>query len=80
MALDQLSRTLKTAHNAQVVKIKLAKKQGAFLMVEVIQVSVLLERSIYLLLEFSGVCSIRVVNVFLIVEKPLTAYNRVYDL
>ncbi|XP_065920705.1 checkpoint protein HUS1-like isoform X2 [Dysidea avara] len=39
VALDQLSRTLKTAHNAQVVKIKLVKKQGAFLMVEVIQPS-----------------------------------------
>ena len=36
--LEQLSRALKTTLNAQVVKIKLAKRQGACLTVELVQV------------------------------------------
>ena len=37
--LELLSRALKTALNAQVVKIKLTKRQGASLTVEIVQVS-----------------------------------------
>ena len=36
--MEQLSRALKTSLNAQVVKIKLTKKQGACLTVEIVQV------------------------------------------
>ena len=38
MSLDQLSRVLKTSLAAQVVKIKLTKRQGACLTVEIAQV------------------------------------------
>lgn len=38
ISLEQLSRALKTALNAQVVKIKLTKRQGACLTVEIVQV------------------------------------------
>jgi len=36
--MDQLSRALKSTLNAQLVKIKLTKRQGAYLSVEVVQV------------------------------------------
>ena len=36
--MDQLSRALKSTLNAQMVKIKLTKRQGAYLSVEVVQV------------------------------------------
>ncbi len=37
--MEQLSRSLKSTLNAQVVKLKLTKKQGACLTVEIAQVS-----------------------------------------
>ena len=36
--IDQMSQILKLSHNAQQIKIKLTKKQGAFLSLEVSQV------------------------------------------
>ena len=39
--VDQLSRALKSTLGAQVVKIKLTKKQGAFITVEIVQVGLL---------------------------------------
>jgi len=39
--MDQLSRALKSTLNAQMVKIKLTKRQGAYLSVEVVQVCVI---------------------------------------
>ncbi len=37
--IEQLSMALKLSHNAEVIKIKLTKQEGAFLTLEVTQVS-----------------------------------------
>ena len=45
--VEQLARTLRHAHNAITVKIKLTKRNGAYLTIDITQVT--LEHNIYLL-------------------------------